>query len=62
MKVLRVLTRVYLAPDDLDKAVAFYERLFSVNSHSGPPPKNEINFYLGYPASWQIASIVQYRV
>ena len=28
MKVFRVLTRIYLAPDDLDKAVAFYERLF----------------------------------
>ncbi len=28
MKVLRVATRIYLAPSDLDKAVAFYEKLF----------------------------------
>ncbi len=30
MKVLRVLTRIYLAPSGLDKAVAFYEKLFCV--------------------------------
>jgi predicted enzyme related to lactoylglutathione lyase len=30
MKVLRVLTRVYLSPADLNETVKFYEKLFGV--------------------------------
>lgn len=33
MKIQRVLTRVYISPDDLEQSIAFYEQLFGEKSN-----------------------------
>src|SRR5690242_12787623 len=33
MKILRILTRVYTSPDNLDQTIAFYEQLFGEKSN-----------------------------